>query len=81
MDRIQRACVNGYVSNWIGLKQGVPQWKYFKTLLLNLYMINLPEQVSKSVRLHLRMTVFCSAVTNAPIYYKILQPGELLLYQ
>ena len=56
------------MSNWIELKQDVLRGTFLKTLLVNFYMIDLPEQVSESGRLQLRKTVFCSVVTIPPIF-------------
>ena len=47
MKRLQQVTVNGMVSDWIELKQGILQGTVLEPLLLNLYVNDLSSQISE----------------------------------
>ena len=48
---MQQVCVNGIVSNWIELKQCVPQETVYGRLLFKFQIIDLPEQLGEPAKL------------------------------
>ena len=64
-DKHQRVVLNGQSSNWSHVKAGVPQSSFLGLLLFLVYINNLPEGLTRNVKLFADDTSLFSVVNDS----------------